>query len=50
MDPIGFFPCYIFKNTFLNLAPTLLLQGSQYQKKMNILRREYPILDISKKR
>ena len=39
MDQIGLCPCYILKKTFLHQSPTHLLHRSQYQKKMNILRR-----------
>ena len=39
MDQIVLCPRYILKMTFLHRAPTQLLQGSQYQNKMNILRR-----------
>ena len=38
MDQIGLLPCYILKNKFLHRSPTLLLQGSQYQKILSILR------------
>ena len=50
MDQIGQCTCYILKNKFLNRELTLLLQGSQYQKRQNILRSELLISDISKKR
>ena len=37
MDQIGLCPCYILKKTFLHRVRTLLLQGSQYGKRWNIL-------------
>ena len=40
MYQIGLCLCYILKKTFLHRASTLLLQGSQYQKRLRILRRE----------
>ena len=38
IDQIGLWPWYILKNIFMHIAPTHLLQGSLYEKKMNILR------------
>ena len=38
------------KNTFLHPEPTLFVQVNQYLKRWNILRREYLILKLSKKK
>ena len=49
MDQIGLCQYYILKNTFLHRAPTILLQGNNYPKRWNILRREQLISQLSKK-
>ena len=46
---IGLCPYYIFKEAFLHRSINLLLQGSQYKKKLNILREELLILELSRR-
>ena len=40
MDQIGLCPCCILNKKILNLSLALLLQGSQYRKRLNILRKK----------